>query len=562
MSHPIAALAVAVTLPFEKALPGAVSDYEILTAGGEWCKEYVLQPQRLGPEGFRCVQHRGRSASTLKPWISVRNVHTQQGVAVLLAYSGNWRIEVAPRDGQAVLRVDASPSGLAPFAGFGGMPVPGALVAEFAGHWDGGAQALVRFIRARLRRDLGPDWPPVQYNTWYDRFQEIGEPRLLEAARAAAEVGCELFTVDAGWYGTEADWSAALGNWDVHNPTRLPHGLEAVAGEARRLGMKFGLWVEIECAAPASPVLQAHPDWVLRDGDRQLSPRGALDFGKPAVVAWAKGVIDRLMARYALDYIKMDFNVDLPVDGQAQTPQTDPLYRHYRGLVELWQHMRSRYPGLIVENCASGSLRQDAMTAALTDTHWVSDNVENPANLAMNLGATYLFPPEICNHWTTSTDAPAGTMDAETCFTANMLVHMGLSGKITEWDAATRRLAAERIALYKRIRGLLCVADVYHLTAQPSLSAPNAMQAALYVDASSGRALLFAFHGGDPDLEHLLVLRGLEAGRSYRLRLPEKFGPERTVAGRELLDSGLRLRFPAAGSSAVILLEPVPSPQQ
>ncbi len=553
-AHAATRPAMPVRLPFEKALAGVVSDYEIMTASGNWGSEYLLTTHRLTDTGFRFVEDKGRSAATIKPWLMLRNVRTGRGVAVLLAYSGNWKLEVQPQDGKTVLRVDTSPSALPPFAQAGGMPMPGALVSEFRGEWDNGAQPMVRFIREKLRRDLGPDWPPVQYNTWYDTYDDISQARLLEAARTSAEVGCELFTVDAGWFGHGEKWTRSLGLWEV-NRQRIPDGLQSLAAEVHRLGMKFGLWVEIECAVPGAPVVRDHPDWVLKHHGQPLSRRTALDFGNPDALAWAKSVLDRLVTTYSLDYIKMDFNTNLAVDGKTLTPETDPLFRHYRGLVELWKYLRATYPKLMVENCSSGSLRQDAMTAAFTDTHWVSDNVENPANLAMNFGATFLFPPEICNHWTTTPAGASGPIDLESSFTANMLGHMGLSGSIGTWDAETRKVAAERIALYKKIRPLIGSCDVFHLTPQTDAKAPNTMQAALYVNGTSGQAVLFAFQAGDPSLDHTLFLRGLARNRSYLLHMPEGYGPERTAKGRQLIEQGLSLRFPHAGASAVVLID-------
>lgn len=552
-----ARLAVPVNLPLEQILPGPVTDYEIMTVGGTYDNEYILQTRTLDPMGFRYVQDKGRGSATLKSWLMLRNKQTRQGIAVLLAYSGNWIIEVRSRDGETVLRMDTSPPGLKPFAEFSGMPVPGALVSQFTGHWDNGAQPIVRFIRSKLRRDLGPDWPPVQYNNWYDDFHKISESKLIHAARAAAAIGCELFTLDAGWYGKREDakWSRQLGNWEV-NKDRLPNGLEPVINEVRRLGMKFGLWVEIECASPTSDVVMEHPDWILKDGDRPVCERFALDFGKPEVLAWAKSVIDRLVTTYALDYIKMDFNTDLLVNAEGLTPETDPIYRHNRGLVELWKHMRTAHPKLIVENCASGSLRQDAMTAALTDTHWISDNVSNPASLVISFGATYLFPPEICSHWTSTPGKPGETLDTESSFTANMVGHLGLSGRIYEWGDETRKVAAERIAFYKTIRGRIGSSDVFHLTSQSNIAAPDSMQAVLYAEPQTGKGILFAFHGGDLSLEHTIVLRGLKRDRSYRLRMPEGYGPDRNASGNELVAKGLALRFPHYGSSVVILIDP------
>ncbi len=550
-------LAEPVSLPFEQILPGPVTDYEIMTAGGTYDNEYVLQTQTLDPLGFRYLQDKGRGSATLKSWLMLRNKQTGQGVAILLAYSGNWIIEVQSLDGETVLRMDTSPPGLKPFAEFSGMPIPGALVSQFTGHWDNGAQPIVRFIRSKLRRNLGPDWPPVQYNSWYADWECISETKLIHAAQAAAGIGCELFTVDAGWYGKgeDAKFSEHLGNWEV-NKDRLPNGLEPVVNEVRRLGMMFGLWVEIECASPTSEVIMQHPDWILKDGDRPVCERFALDFGNPEVLEWAKSVIDRLVTTYALDYLKMDFNTDLLVNAESQTPETDPIYRHHRGLAELWKHMRTAHPKLIVENCASGSLRQDAMTAALTDTHWVSDNVRNPANLVINFGATYLFPPETCSHWTANPDKPGQALDTESSFTANMVGHLGLSGKIYDWSDEIREVAAERIALYKTIRGRIGASDVFHLTLQSNIVAPTSMQAVLYADPRTGKGILFAFHGGDLSLEHTIVLRGLKRDQSYRLHMPEGYGPDQTASGNELLTQGLSLHFLHHGSSVVILIDP------
>ncbi len=95
------------------------------------------------------------------------------------------------------------------------LPIPGALVAEFTGDWDQGAQPLIRCIRAQLLRPLDASWPWVQYNTWYDRYAKLDEAHLVETARLAAQLGCEVFVVDTGWYGQNPNWSAALGPMDI-----------------------------------------------------------------------------------------------------------------------------------------------------------------------------------------------------------------------------------------------------------------------------------------------------------------------------------------------------------
>ena len=338
-------LAAAVRLPYEKRLPGAVTDYVMLTFTSPWGHEYLMRETMLPPEGFRYIQKQGRSCQGLKPYCMLYNTKTQGGIAVSLAYSGNWQIEIKPQGDRTVLRVATSPPQLCAVRVYWRHPIPGALVAEFSGHWDYDAQPIARFIRRNLLRNLGDDWPPVQYNNWYGAEGNFDEKSLFDSAGVAAEVGCELFTVDAGWYGGQSggDWNQALGDWTV-NRQKIPAGLEGIAKEARRRGMKFGLWIEIECAGPNTPIARQHPEWYLREGNRQLSNRGVLDFGNSQVLAWAKSVIDDLMTRYPLGLPQDGFQYRSGGRRRAYRRGNDPLYGHYSGLVRLWKYLREKYP--------------------------------------------------------------------------------------------------------------------------------------------------------------------------------------------------------------------------
>jgi alpha-galactosidase len=195
------------------------------------------------------------------------------------------------------------------------------------------------------------------------------------------------------------------------------------------------------------------------------------------------------------------------------------------------------------------------MTASQSGTHWVSDEVGNNYNLGAVFGATYLFPPETCLHWTchpnNSQDLP---LDLEAQFAANMMGHFGFSEKIYRWDEQTRKVCARQVALYKKIRPILREADVYHLTSQASMSAPNSIQASLYVDSKSGKAVLFAFQGGAESLQCRLALRGLSPKKKYRFQLGEGASQERIVPGRELIERGIDLAFPHRGASAIVIL--------
>jgi hypothetical protein len=266
--HSAHRLAAPVRLPFQRMLPGPITDWVLMAVDGSGKKEYYLQFTPLGPEGYRYAQRRGRASNGMKPMWVLSNQRTGQGLALMLAYLGNWTFEVAAQGEKIAVRLATSAEKLKPYKKIDGLAIPGALVSDFTGPWDYGTQPMVRFIRDELSRDLGSEWPPVQYNTWYDLYDKIAQQRLIDAAGVAHGVGCELFTIDAGWFGEglDARWSQTLGDWQV-NRTRLPDGLEAVSAAVHQLGMKFGLWFEIECAVPTSRVAKEHPGWFLSGPD-------------------------------------------------------------------------------------------------------------------------------------------------------------------------------------------------------------------------------------------------------------------------------------------------------
>ena len=71
------------------------------------------------------------------------------------------------------------------------------------------------------------------YNTWFDQFEVLGVPRLRRQLQAAKRLGSEVFVVDAGWYGPEADdWWSQAGDWRSGSRPRL-------AATCRRSGTRL-----------------------------------------------------------------------------------------------------------------------------------------------------------------------------------------------------------------------------------------------------------------------------------------------------------------------------------
>ena len=554
--HSDSAEAAPAGLPYDKILEGPITDYVLKTMGSSGkLGEYAVQSMMLTQKGYREQETSGESCAHSKPYWLLYNIKTQQGIAVALAYSGNWSFEIKSQGSQTALHLDTLPAGLKAFDKVGDIPIPGALVSEFTGAWDYGAQPIARYIRAHLERDHGEDWPWVQYNTWYAASGNPTEKLLLGVIPKAAAVGCELITLDAGWHGLNArsDWGTTLGDWKI-NPDRCTHGLAMISDAFHKAGMKFGLWFEIECAGKGSDIVKAHPDWFLHN--HYAYGRMIFDVNRPEVMDYLERTLDSYVNDCHLDYIKLDFNTPLSSNGEKDPSGNDLAYSHTRGLVAIWKHLRAAHPQLIVENCASGSHREDVLPAAFTDTHWVSDRIDNHSNLMMSYGYSYLFPPEMCSHWTVNPDAHDPAMDIEAQFNVNMMGHFGLSGSLWNWDGATLNILKDRIQFYKSIRSVIRQSDVYHLTGQAAVDHPRSIQAVFYVDPGSRQALLFAFQAGDPSRAATLKIPGLQPGASYRVIWPEGFGQPEIFTGQQLSDQGLTVTFPHPGSSAIILIQP------
>ncbi len=167
-------------------------------------------------------------------------------------------------------------------------------------------------VRRALRRD-SPDHCrlPIVFNDYMNCLG--GSPSTeaeLPLIRRAAELGCETYVVDAGWYGKE--WFRATGSWRECRE-RFPGGLSEVFDAVRAAGMAPGLWLEPETVSPGSELERTLPANCIfhRNGGRvSFRNRLQLDFRRTAVRAALDDVVDRLIGDYGLAYLKFDYNQD------------------------------------------------------------------------------------------------------------------------------------------------------------------------------------------------------------------------------------------------------------
>ena len=130
-------------------------------------------------------------------------------------------------------------------------------------------------------------------NNWEGTYFDFDEPKLLEMATAARDLGVELFVLDDGWFGARDDDTTSLGDWFVDR-RKLPNGIDGLARGIEALGLRFGLWIEPEMVSEQSQLFAEHPDWAIGVPGRprtESRQQLVLDLSRPEVVEHLVGVL-------------------------------------------------------------------------------------------------------------------------------------------------------------------------------------------------------------------------------------------------------------------------------
>lgn len=188
----------------------------------------------------------------------------------------------------------------------------------------------------------------------------------------------EVLWIDAGWYTGCGTWWEHVGNWTV-DKTRFPNGLKPVTDVVHKLGAKFLLWFEPERVYNETEIIKEHPEWVISIPDTTpgIWPKNSLfDLGNPDARLWMTNLISDLIKNEGIDYYRQDLNFGPgPYWEHKDKPQRIGIseIRHTEGLYAYWDSLLTRFPNLIIDNCAGGGRRIDLETVTRSSPLWRSD---------------------------------------------------------------------------------------------------------------------------------------------------------------------------------------------
>ena len=234
---------------------------------------------------------------------------------------------------------------------------------------------------------------PITYNTWLYRFDHFSPADILTQVPAAAELGFEYFVVDAGWFGNKGTWFKTVGDWEETESSAMAGRLMEVSQAVRDAGMRFGLWFEIERSTYESKAYQAHPEFYTPGTDYPM-----FNFAKQEVRIHVLNLLDEMIKKYQIGYIKFDLNSDLTTIEGDET-----LSKYFEGYRAFLVALKMMHPDVYLECCASGGMRFDLNNIFYFGSFWLTDNQSPYHTIRIFKDSVRRLPPQVIELWSTIT---------------------------------------------------------------------------------------------------------------------------------------------------------------
>lgn len=506
------------------------------------------------------------------PLVFLRNNILGQITFAQLGFSGGYRFSVdfdaSPERGGSKIGLEAELISVKPLlvlAPGESYTSPELLVGQVIGDLDDAVNEMHDHIRRSVLNVPEADPTALLVGAGMGAEHDMLVPTTKAFMKQFAEMGAEIFIIDAGWACPPRpgiDWMGCNG---INHPDaeRYPNGIEEVIDECHRLGMKFALWVEIERLGSLCDAYKEHPDWRARDifGNPM---KGFLDLTNPEAFAWAEEELARIITEYRMDLLRVDYNFSAReyfglrevVPGKAECL----TLRHFDAVYRLYGNLKKRFPHVIFENCAGGGGRTDLGIMKAFNHTWVSDWQRAPLSVTITNGMTMALPPERVDRLFAGMGCHAyGSLDLQMRNT--MLTHMSLNviaPAATEPNPQQMEFVRHSVQLYKDfIRPFLPQARVYHHTPEMRKTMEEGYSVLEVAARERDRAAIAAFNlTGATRTDYTVIPRGVDPSHRYRVML-DNSRTSFEVSGYELLNTGVRIHIPSALSSELILIEAI-----
>lgn len=401
----------------------------------------------------------------------------------------------------------------------------------------------------------------ILLNSWEGVYFDINQKGMDQMMGDIASMGGELFVMDDGWFGDKyprKNDSSSLGDWVV-DKDKLPEGIEGLIRDAKKHGIKFGIWIEPEMANTTSELYEKHPEWILKAPQRDpVLGRGGtqvvLDLANPEVQDFVFKVVDDLMTQHPdLAYIKWDANMPIMNHGSnylTADNQSHMYIEYHRGFEKVCQRIRAKYPDLIIQACASGGGRANYGYLPYFDEFWVSDNTDALQRVYMQWGTSYFFPAiamashisAVPNHQTFRTIPLKYRIDVA------MSGRLGMEIQPKNMTDEEKDLCRKAIADYKKIRPIVQLGDIYRLVSPYD---HQGVASLMYTSPEKDKAVFYWWKTEHFVNQHLprVTMAGLDPEKTYRITELNRIDNQplafegKTYSGAYLMKNGLEIPY-------------------
>jgi len=507
----------------------------------------------------------GRSSEEEFPFFNIESEGSAQGMMLSIGWTGTWYLNVEKKDtrtlalasGQETLDLYLRPGEE--------IRTPSVAMLLWSGDRMNGHNAFRRFVITHHSRKIDGkvDYPLCSGFNYHDPYP-YGEYSGITATWAIAMIERyaqfgllpDVFWLDAGWH-TGADdyehgksWASTCGNWTVDRK-RFPNGLNPVSEAAHKYGAKFMVWFEPERVVRGTQWATEHSEWMLDTTWPEGSEESTwllYNLADDSACDWLCKYYGDLIEENGIDYYRQDFNVKpakywADADDPARLGMTENKY--VTNLYRFWDYLLDRFPGLLIDNCASGGKRLDWETIGRSAPLWRSDyyHYNDPDGYQCHTyGLNYFLPVH-------------GTgilLPDKYSFRSSLSSALIYNWKVTDGGTSYVEMQ-ERINEYREIKPYY-YEDYYPLSGTADLTGRDVWLAYQMHRPSDGTGIIVAFRRSEAaDADYTVRLGGLEPAAEYELSDADS-GTVLRKTGKELAE-GLVLHLDAPGSSMLIKYE-------
>lgn len=559
---------ITLTQFYNPLLPVRRNDVYCTHFHGSWASEAQLYEQKL-QNGLLEIKDkdglRNATANRNEVMLSLDGPAKENFgdvIGAALCYSGNYRISIDTDDSDyhyyfAGINPDNSEYHLRKGETF---TTPRSAYTYSVSGTNGVSQTFHSWARKYMLRHADQE-RMILLNSWEGVYFDINHEGMDQMMRDIKSMGGELFVMDDGWFGEKYPRltdNAGLGDWVVDRK-KLPDGFERLIADAKKNGIKFGVWIEPEMANTTSELYEKHPDWIIKAPQREpVKGRGGtqvvLDLSNPKVQDFVFSIVDNLLTKYPeIAYIKWDANAPVMNHGSQYLSKNDQshLYiAYHQGLIKVLERIRAKYPDVVIQDCASGGGRANYGLLPYFDEFWVSDNTDALQRIFMQWGTSYFFPAiAMASHISAVPNhAVFRTTSLKLRCDVAMSGRLGMEIQPKNMTDEEKAFCRQVISEYKKVRPVIQFGDLYRLH---SPYKGDNMASEMYVSPDKQKAVFFWWKLETFKNQHIprVKMAGLDADRMYtvhelnRIDLKPLPCEGKTYSGAFLMQNGLEMPY-------------------